>query len=336
MRITLGLTVAACLLAGCSAAERGEPGAAAPSSTDAAATTPTVEPEPPRPPDPCDLLEPFQLKRMFPRPGDYRKATWTHELTGKDGNFYGCVGTLRDFNYVRYGFAVTPRAYLREYKQGKLFGEDLSPAETPGLGDRGYVREGLPTGYEAMAKTGDWTVYVTSMGARDHEDVVAALQYLLGQAGPGMTESPVQLAEPCPSVDSPEVTAILGEVDVAVGTEHRGSVFCAYHDPATRTQLELSAYTLDPTAAALYRVSTPRIDRSTGETLVDPPPGRITVRRVDPDGREVQLLSFLPRTSRLSVVSLRHDLAGAAKDGPVGGDSRAMFRHAEQFVAEHG
>lgn len=335
MRIRLAVVALVLLGSACSTDEPEQPDAA-PSTSPAsptASTTPVVEP----PPDPCDLLEPVQLKRMFPQPGDYAKATWTHELMGKDGNFYGCVGTLRDFNYVRFGFAVTPNAYLREYQQGKIFGEDLSPTESDGLGDRGYIREAFPQGYESMAKSGEWTLYVHSIGARDHRDVVAALQYLIGQTTPAMTESPVQLNDPCPAVGSPEVTGILGDaIDVAVGTEKRGSVYCAYHDPGTRTQLELSAYTLDPTAAALYRGSMPKVDRSSGERLLDPPPGRVTVRQVHPEFGDVEVTSFDPRTGRLSIVSLVFDYAGATKEAPIGGNPRAMFEYAHEFIAAHG
>lgn len=311
------LLVAACTSGAAPDATDGEPHS---SASSAAADAGAIEQaEQAMPPDPCTLLDRVQKKRLFPSGKTFAQATWTRELVGKDGNLVGCVGTFGDYRFARFGYALTPDAYGREYREGKLFGKKLAPKETPGLGDRGYVRENIVAGYEAMAATDDQTVYVVGMGARDHLHVVGALLNMVAESSDAMTATPVYVEEPCPAADSPEVVAALGDtVDVAVGWDHGDGVFCGYHDPETRTRLLLSAYDLDAVAGESYE------------------PG--VTRRTDRRDGLVRIASYDPGKRRYVSASLEWDAAGAAarKPTPLGGDDRALFRLGRRFIAEFG
>ena len=98
----------------------------------------------------------------------------------------------------------------------------MTPEESRGLGDRGFIRERTGAGFETLAKDGRATVFVAG-NARRAEDVALALLSAIEVVTDDHVEHPISLPDECPPADDPELVQLVGsDIDVARGGTSRG------------------------------------------------------------------------------------------------------------------
>lgn len=146
-----------------------------------------------------------------------------------------------------------------------------SSEKTSGIGDESYTQSD-PQGYQLwiVARFGEHEILVrnSSLGNTDPANVVSAedttaLAKAFGKALPDGLEKdvdPVNLTDACPATDSPEVTAVIGDVVLARGPDPRGAddVQCHYLGKGgTRLLLEKSTLS---NAKELYDARSDRAD----------------------------------------------------------------------------
>jgi hypothetical protein len=267
------VAVLACVTSGCSGGEAGAGPTSEPSTSSSPTADPTpTGPPPPEPVDPCSLLDADDLAAA----GVKADTEASVRSLVPDPRTTTClVPHPKEGWGIYYGFHTRPGVNVAEAveqvgteKPVRLdAGDDARMALYAAYGDRVW---------HAWASQGRHAVMLQLFEKPRPADVEALLTAMLDQVDPDMFRFPIDLPPGCPKPKEKAITALVGDVVTATGSELEDDVRCDY---ANRRGLTLNVAGSPMKSAAEVRSSISQVEEYFTETLT---PTRGTTVLVSP------------------------------------------------------